>query len=91
MKIKEIKIWKNGAFEMANDIDVKIISDNLESECIFYYELKKIVQKVEGEFTSDLVLANGNVIINGEDYLNWEGGSDYAYNFVTTQINIELP
>jgi len=90
MKIKEIKIWKNGQFEMANDIDVKIISDNLESECTFYYELKKIVPKVENEITIDLVLAYGNVILNGDEYLDWTGTNQYAYNFVATELNIEL-
>lgn len=95
--IEPIQIWLNGQLKQASVLDAKIINDDLKTTCTFYYELKEatiITPPLEegGQETSVIGarLADGNVSISGEDYLNWDGGNDYAFNFIANHLNLTL-
>ena len=82
--IQPIQIWKNGALKTASILDAIIINDNMSSSCTFYWMLKEEDQEEQAGES----LADGNVTISGEDYDNWDGSNDYAFNYIATKINV---
>ena len=83
MKIKPVKVWHNGANKEANEIDVKVIHDDLKTSATFYYQLKS-----EG-----VSVVDGNVSLSGEEYDSWNAGSDInsdAYKRVVEKLGLEL-
>jgi hypothetical protein len=90
-KIQSVTIWKNGESQEANLLNACIISDNLESSCSFYYSL---CSSGEGTEALPLVigqtLAEGNITMNGEEYLEWNGSNDYAYEYIAEKLNLTL-
>jgi hypothetical protein len=87
--IKPITIWHNGQTEQATKLNAYIVHDNLESSCTFYYELINQIE-AEAEQMQNTSLANGNVNMGGEDYDNWDGSTQEAYEFIAEQINVEI-
>jgi hypothetical protein len=90
-KIQPITIWKNGESQEANLLNAYIINDNLESSCSFYYQL---CSSGEGTEAMPLVigqtLAEGNVTMDGEKYLAWDGSNDYAFSYIAEKLNLTL-
>ena len=85
--IQPIPIWKNGEIKQANTMQLIIINDNLTSSGIFYYQLLS----VEGEVSEGL--AEGNLVIEGDDYLNWGVTGDTnleAYVFCAGKLGITI-
>lgn len=77
--IKPIKIWQNGTTVEANRMSL-IVQDNLKDAASFYYTL----------YADDNAVANGGIAMGGEDYENWDGSNDFAYEWVAKQINVEI-
>ena len=90
-KIEPITIWKNGESQQANLLNAYIINDNLQSSCSFYYSL---CASGEGTEAVPLVigqtLAEGNVTMDGENYLLWNGDNNDAYSYIATKLNLTL-
>ena len=90
-KIEPITIWKNGESQEANLLNAIIINDNLESSCSFYYSL---CSSGEGTEAMPLVigqtLAEGNITMNGQDYLDWDNSNDAAYFYIAEKLNLIL-
>jgi hypothetical protein len=90
-KIEGVTIWKNGESQEANLLNAYIINDNLQTSCSFYYQL---CSSGEGTEAMPLVigqtLAEGNVTMDGEDYLAWNGSNDYAYEYIAEKLNLTL-
>jgi hypothetical protein len=90
-KIQPIQAWKNGEQLEANLLNAIIINDNLQSSCSFYYSL---CASGEGTEAMPLVIgqtvAEGNVIIDGENYLSWDGDNDYAFSYIAEKLNLTL-
>jgi hypothetical protein len=95
-EIQPLQIWKNGEVKTASILDASIISDNLQSNCTFYWQLKEedtvipADEQVEEQTISGQVLADGNTSLSGEDYDNWDGSNDYAFSYIAQQINVTL-
>jgi len=89
-EIQPIQIWKNGEVKTASILDAQIISDNLQSNCTFYWQLKEADSVVDEQTISGQTLADGNASLSGEDYDNWDGSNDYAFSYIATQINVVL-
>ncbi len=89
--IEPIQIWKNGESQEANLLNAVIINDNLESSCSFYYQL---CSSGEGTEAMPLVigqtLADGNVTMSGEDYINWDDSNDAAYAYIAEKLNLTI-
>ena len=89
--IEPIGIWKNGESFEANLLNAYIINDNLESSCSFFYQLCS-----SGEGTESLplvigqTLADGNINMSGEDYLNWDNSNDQAYSYIAEKLNLTI-
>jgi uncharacterized protein YhfF len=90
-KIEAVQIWKNGESQEANLLNAIIINDNLQTSCSFYYQL---CSSGEGTEAMPLVigqtLAEGNVIMDGEKYLAWDGSNDYAFSYIASKLNLTL-
>jgi hypothetical protein len=83
--ISPVTIWKNGQQLTASVLDAIIINDNLSTSCTFYWMLKEDLDDEVGQ-----TLADGNVTMTGEDYDNWDGTNDYAFEYIATQINVTI-
>jgi hypothetical protein len=89
--IQPIQIWKNGESQEANLLNAYIINDNLATSCSFYYQL---CASGEGTEAMPLVigqtLAEGNLTMDGENYLAWNGSNDYAFSYIAEKLNLTL-
>jgi hypothetical protein len=88
--IQPIQIWKNGQSLTASILDAIIINDNLSSSCTFYWMLKEADSVVDEQTIEGQVLADGNTTMTGEDYDNWDGSNDYAFEYIAEQINVTI-
>ena len=89
--IEPIQIWKNGESQEACILIAYIVNDNLESFCSFYYQLCS-----SGEPTEETALvigqslAEGNVSMSGQDYLDWDNSNDAAYTYIAEKLNLVI-
>jgi len=90
-KIEPVQAWKNGEQLEANLLNAIIINDNLQSSCSFYYSL---CASGEGTEAMPLVIgqavAEGNLTMDGEQYLAWNGSNDYAFDYIAEKLNLTL-
>ena len=86
-QIETIQIWKNGESQEANLLNAYIINDNLATSCSFYYQLCS-----SGEQPDSIgqTLADGNVTMDGENYLLWNGDNNDAYSYIASELNLTL-
>jgi hypothetical protein len=89
--IELVTIWKNGESQEANLLNAYIINDNLATSCSFYYALCCSGQGTE---TMPLVigqtLAEGNINMSGQDYLDWDNSNEAAYVYIAEKLNLTL-
>ena len=89
--IEPITIWKNGESQEANLLNAYIINDNLQSSCSFYYSLN-----ASGEGTEAMplligqTLAEGNITMSDQDYLDWDNSNEAAYVYIAEKLNLTL-
>jgi hypothetical protein len=56
MKIQSVMVWQNGQQKEANSFIMRIVNDNLESSCNFYYEMQNVedvVNQIEVIITNE--------------------------------------
>ena len=89
--IQPVTIWKNGESQEANLLNAYIINDNLATSCSFYYSL---CASGEGTEAMPLVigqtLAEGNITMTGQDYLDWDNSNEAAYVYIAEKLNLTL-
>jgi hypothetical protein len=86
-QIETIQIWKNGQSQEANLLNAYIINDNLATYCSFYYQLCSSGEQPDSIGQS---LAEGNVTMDGENYLLWNGDNNDAYSYIASELNLTL-
>ena len=86
-QIETIKIWKNGQSQEATILNAYIINDNLATSCSFYYQLCSSGEQPDSIGQS---LADGNVTMDGENYLLWNGDNNDAYTYIAAELNLTL-
>ncbi|QGH72916.1 MAG: hypothetical protein [Podoviridae sp. ctrTa16] len=85
--IQPVSVWVNGRLLSANNIVASVVSDNLATSATFYYRLVA----VDGEVST--FAAEGNLVMDGEDYQNWGVSGDInqeAYVWMATKLNLTL-
>lgn len=80
-KIQPIQLWIDGSVQTANYLNLNISYDNLQSSCLFYYQLMSDIE-------AGIVLGNGSLVMGGEDYLNWNGSNTEAYDYALIKLNL---
>ena len=88
-KIQPLNIWSNGLTKVAKYLTLVCGSDNLTNAAFFYYALFAETENQEGEKIQGEKLADGNLTMDGEDYINWDN-NNYAWNWAATKLNIQL-
>ena len=89
--IEPITIWKNGESQEANLLNAYIINDNLATACSFYYQLCSSGEGTEAmPLLIGQTLAEGNVSMDGENYLNWDGNNDFVFTYIAEKLNLTL-
>jgi len=83
-QIQPLTIWKDGISEDAIYIKLYISYDDLESFCMFQYQLLD---------TNMYPIAEGNRSVSGQEYTDWGASGDSnneAYQIVATMLNLTL-
>jgi hypothetical protein len=90
-KIEPVQIWKNGEQLEASLLNATIVNDNLESACNFYYQLMTGGDGTEAmPIAVGQSVAEGNISLSGEEYLDWNGSNDFAYSYIAEKLNLSL-
>jgi hypothetical protein len=90
-QIQPVNIWSNGQQNEANAFGLSVINDDLKSSATFYYQLYNVT--IIDEIESIINLSQGNLVIDGEDYINWSTVPDInesAYIWATEKLNLVL-
>jgi hypothetical protein len=89
--IEAVQIWDNGQTVEATILNAYIVNDNLATSCSFYYSLNASGEGTEAmPLVIGQTLADGNVIMDGENYLAWDGDNDYAFTYIAEKLNLTL-
>ena len=89
--IEPVTIWKNGESQEANLLNAYIVNDNLATACYFYYSLCASGQGTEAmPLVIGQTLAEGNIAMTGEDYLDWDNSNEAAYVYIAEKLNLTL-
>lgn len=89
-KIQPFQIWVNGSLKTAAWFNCISVSDNLENAANFYWQLFENIEEAE---IAGQQIAQGNLAMGGEDYVNWNNEPDVnsaAYIWVADQLGITL-
>jgi hypothetical protein len=90
-RIEPITAWKNGEQLEANLLNAYIINDNLATSCSFYYSLNTSGEGTEAmPMIMGQAVAEGNLTMDGEQYLGWNGSNDYAFDYIAEKLNLTL-
>jgi uncharacterized protein YhfF len=90
-QIEPIQIWKNGESQEANLLNAYIINDNLSTSCSFYYSLNSSGEGTEAmPLVIGQTLAEGNITMNGQDYIDWDNSNEAAYVYIADKLNLTL-
>ena len=89
--IQPVSIWKDGVEKQASVFTLRIVNDDMETSCTFYYEMKEADQVTEEDVTvQGQVLAVGNQSMGGADYTSWDGSNSAAYTYVAGKLNVTI-
>ena len=94
-QISPVTIWANGTSKEAEYLQVTGINDNYESSATNYWALFTKVVDAEGIESMGEQVAQGNLTISGQDYINWGDQpamdiNTWIYNWVAEQLNLTI-
>jgi hypothetical protein len=90
-QIEPIQIWVNGEQLEANLLNAYIINDNLATSCSFYYSLNTSGDGTEAmPLVLGQVVAEGNLTMSGQDYIDWDNSNEQAYEYIAGKLNLTL-
>jgi len=89
--IEPVQAWKNGEQLEANLLNAYIINDNLATSCSFYYSLNTSGDGTEAmPLVLGQVVAEGNLTMSGQDYIDWDNSNEQAYEYIAEKLNLTL-
>jgi len=94
-QISPVTIWANGVSKNAEYLQVTGINDNYESSATNYWQLFTLVVDAEGNNTMGEQVAQGNLTIDGQDYIDWGDQpamsiNDWIYDWVALPAQLNL-
>jgi beta-lactamase class D len=94
-QIEPVTIWVNGESKVAEYLQVIGINDNYESSATNYWQLFTKIVDEEGVESKGEAVAQGNLTISGQDYINWGDQpamaiNDWIYDWSAEQLNLIL-
>jgi hypothetical protein len=94
--ITPVNIWHEGSLKEASILDVASSYDDLKSYATLSYRVMEASPAPEGSepimppVMMNSILANGQIYMGGQDYIDWDNSNDAAYEFVAGKLNLEL-
>jgi hypothetical protein len=94
-QIEPQEVWVNGVSKTAEFFQVTGINDNYESSATNYWQLFTKVVDAEGVESQGEQVAQGNLTISGQDYINWGDQPAMAinawiYEWSAEQLNLTI-
>jgi hypothetical protein len=94
-QIEPLTIWTNGTSKVAEYLQVTGINDNYESSATNYWALFTLITDAEGVESAGEQVAQGNLTINGEEYVAWGDQpamaiNEWIYNWSANQLNLVI-
>lgn len=94
-QIEPVNVWVNGESKEAQYLQVTGINDNYESSATNYWQLLTMNVDAEGVESQGESVAQGNLTISGEDYINWGDQpamaiNDWIYNWSANKLNLVI-
>ena len=94
-QIQPQQVWVNGESKSAEYFQVTCINDNYENSATNYWQLFTKVVDAEGVESMGEQVAQGNLTIDGQDYINWGDQPAMAinawiYNWSAEQLNLVI-
>jgi hypothetical protein len=94
-KIEPQQVWVNGESKVAEFFSVTCINDNYESSATNYWALFTKVVDAEGVESQGEQVAQGNLTIQGEEYVAWGDQPAMAinawiYNWSADKLNLTI-
>lgn len=94
-QISPVNVWVNGTSKSAQYLQVTGINDNYESSATNYWQMFTMNVDAEGVESVGEAVAQGNLTISGQDYINWGDQpamaiNEWIYDWVATQLNLVI-
>ncbi len=94
-QISPVNVWVNGQSKEAKYLQVTCINDNYESSATNYWQMFTMNVDAEGVESMGEQVAQGNLTIDGEQYIAWGDQPAMAinawiYNWVAEQLNLTI-
>jgi hypothetical protein len=94
-QIEPQQVWVNGESKVAEFFSVTCINDNYESSATNYWALFTKVVDAEGVESQGEQVAQGNLTIQGEEYVAWGDQPAMAinawiYNWSAEKLNLTI-
>ena len=94
-QIQPVNVWVNGQSKEAKYLQVTGINDNYESSATNYWQMFTMVIDAEGVESVGEAVTQGNLTINGQDYINWGDQpamaiNEWIYDWVANQLNLTI-
>jgi hypothetical protein len=94
-KIQPQQVWVNGESKSAEYFQVTCINDNYENSATNYWQLFTKNVDAEGVESMGEQVAQGNLTIQGEEYVAWGDQPAMAinawiYNWSAEKLNLEI-
>lgn len=94
-QITPVTIWVNGENKIAEYLQVIGINDNYQSSATNYWSLYTKVVDENGVESMGVQISQGNLIIDGENYVLWGDQpamaiNEWIYNWSAEQLNLTI-
>jgi beta-lactamase class D len=94
-QIEPVTLWVNGTSKVAEYLQVTGINDNYESSATNYWQMFTKVVDEEGVEKQGEAVAQGNLTISGQDYINWGDQpamaiNEWIYDWSASQLNLVI-
>lgn len=94
-QISPVSVWVNGESKEAKYLQVTCINDNYENSATNYWQIFTMNVDAEGVESMGEQVAQGNLTISGQDYINWGDQpamkiNEWIYNWVADKLNLVI-
>jgi hypothetical protein len=94
-QIEPLTVWVNGTSKTAEFLQVTGINDNYESSATNYWGLFTLIVNSEGDEVAGEQVAQGNLTIDGAEYIAWGDQpamaiNEWIYDWVAEQLNLVI-
>ena len=91
-QIQPITTWFKGEEHQANVFNLYSTGDNLVDSATFQYQLIELIVVSPEEQTSQTLIV-GELVINGDDYIQWDAeinANEWIYNWAANKLNLTI-